>query len=318
LWTYIIRRALLAIPTILIVVTLIFFLIRVVPGDLAMLYLGPEAGVPSEEQLRVIRHQLGVDRPLYQQYLETIWGLMRLDLGRSMWTQRPVVDELMGRLPLTVELAVGAMIWTIVLALPMGVLAGVYQNKWIDYIIRVVSIGGIAAPSFWIAILILFFLLWSFVWSPPMQFSLPWKDPVANMQQMIWPIMAIGYRSMAVLTRMMRSSMLEVIREDYIRTARAKGLPGWLVVVRHAVRNALLPVITILGLEFAFLLGGTVTTEVVFNLNGVGRFLVDAVTYRDYTVIQALVVMAGVVYTVVNLGIDLVYGWIDPRITYQQ
>lgn len=318
MWTYIIRRALLAVPTILIVVTLIFFLIRVVPGDLAMLYLGAEAGVPSEEQLRVIRRQLGVDRPLYQQYLETIWGLMRLDLGRSMWTQRPVVDELMARLPLTVELAVGAMIWTIVLALPLGVLAGVYQNKWVDYIIRVVSIGGIAAPSFWIAILILFFLLWLFVWSPPMQFSSPWKDPVANMQQMIWPIMAIGYRSMAVLTRMMRSSMLEVIREDYIRTARAKGLPGWAVVVRHAVRNALLPVITILGLEFAFLLGGTVTTEVVFNLNGVGRFLVDAITYRDYTVIQALVVMAGVVYIAVNLGIDLVYGWIDPRITYQE
>jgi peptide/nickel transport system permease protein len=318
LWTYIIRRALLAIPTILIVVTIIFFFIRVVPGDLAMLYLGPEAGVPSEEQLRVIRRQLGVDRPLYQQYFESIWGLVRLDLGRSMWTQRPVMDELMDRLPLTLELAVGATIWSIVFALPLGILAGIYQNKWVDYLVRLISIGGIAAPSFWIAILILFLLLWLFVWSPPMQFSPPWKDPAANMQQMIWPIAAIGYRSMAVLTRMMRSSMLEVIREDYIRTARAKGLTEWAVVVRHAVRNALLPVITILGLEFAFLLGGTVTTEVVFNLNGVGRFLVDAVTYRDYTVIQALVVMASVVYTVVNLGIDLVYGWIDPRITYQE
>ncbi|MBW2309007.1 MAG: ABC transporter permease [Deltaproteobacteria bacterium] len=317
MWTYAIRRVLLAIPTILILVTLIFFFIRVVPGDLALLYLGPEAGIPSEEQLRTIRHQLGVDRPLYQQYGEFIWGLVRLDLGRSMWTRRPVFDELTARLPLTFELALGAIVLSIVLALPLGVIAGVHQDTWADYIIRVVSIGGIAAPSFWIAILILFFLLWLFVWSPPMQFSLPWEDPAANMQQMIWPIMAIGYRTMAVLTRMMRSSILEVIREDYIRTARAKGLAGWVVVIRHAVRNALLPVITIIGLEFAFLMGGTLTTEVVFNLNGVGRFLVDAVTYRDYTVIQALVVMAGVFFTVVNLSIDLVYGWIDPRITYK-
>lgn len=317
MWAYALRRVLLALPTILLILTLIFLLIRVVPGDLALLYLGPETGVPSEEQLHVIRHQLGVDRPLYQQYGEFIWGLIRLDPGRSMWTQRPVRDELLARLPLTIELAIGAMILAVVFALPLGILAGVYQDTWIDYLIRIVSIGGITAPSFWIGILILLFLTWFFAWSPPMQFSLPWEDPVANVQQMIWPILAIGYRSMAVLTRMMRSSILEVIREDYIRTARAKGLSGRVVVVRHAVRNALLPVLTVAGLEFAFLLGGTLTTEVVFNLNGVGRFLVDAVTHRDYTVIQTLVVMAGIVFTMVNLGIDLVYGWIDPRITYQ-
>ena len=316
MWAYVVRRLLAAVPTILILVTIIFFLIRVVPGDLAVMYLGTEAGVPSEEQLKVIRHQLGVDRPLWRQYVEVMWNLLRLDLGKSMWTQRPVLVELKERLPLTLELAIGAILLTVLLSLPLGLLAAVYQERWPDYVIRIISIGGIAAPSFWVAILMLFVLLWLFVWSPPMQYSPPWQDPAANIQQMIWPIMAIGYRSMAVLTRMMRSTMLEVLREDYIRTARAKGLRDHVVIVKHAVRNALLPVVTIAGLEFAFLLGGTLTTEVVFNLNGVGRFMVDAISHRDYTVIQSLVVMAGVVFTAMNLIIDLLYGWIDPRITY--
>lgn len=317
MWVYAVQRLALAVPTVLLVLTLIFVLVRVVPGDLALLYLGPEARAPSEEQLRAIRRDLGIDRPLPQQYVEFVWGLVRLDPGKSMWTQRPVMAEVLDRVPLTLELAFAAMLLALALAIPLGVLAGVYQDTWVDYVIRVVSIGGVTAPSFWIGILILLALTRVFAWAPPMEFAPFFRDPVANLQQMIWPIAVIGYRSMAVLTRMMRSSTLEVIHEDYIRTARAKGLSGPVVILRHAVRNALLPVLTLAGLEFAFLLGGTLTTEVVFNLNGLGRFMVDAVVHRDYNAIQALVLLAAVVFTVVNLAIDLLYGWIDPRISYQ-
>jgi peptide/nickel transport system permease protein len=316
-WTYAVRRLLLTIPTVLLIVTLIFVLVRVVPGDLALMYMGPEARSPSEEQLKTIRRQLGIDKPLYLQYGEFIGGLLWLDPGKSMWTQRPVRDEILLRLPLTMELAVAAMMVAIILALPFGALAGIYQDTWIDYVIRVVSIGGVTIPSFWIGILVLLFLASFFAWSPPMEFSIPWKDPWANMEQMVWPVAAIGYRSMAVLTRMMRSSVLEVIREDYIRTAWAKGLSAWRVIIRHAARNALLPVMTIAGLELAFLLSGTLTTEVVFNLNGLGRFLVDAVEQRDYTVIQTLVALAAIIFTCVNLLIDLLYAVVDPRITYR-
>jgi peptide/nickel transport system permease protein len=311
------RRLALAVPTVLLVMTLIFFLVRVVPGDLALLYLGPEGRAPSEEQLRTIRRQLGIDRPLHVQYAEFVWGLVRLDPGNSLWTQRPVIGEILERLPLTLELALAAMLLALLLAVPLGILAGVYQNTWVDHAVRFVSIGGVTAPSFWIGLLILLVLTRVFAWAPPMEFTPFFRDPWANIQQMVWPIAVIGYRSMAVLTRMMRSSTLEVIREDFIRTARAKGLSGPAVVLRHAVRNALLPVLTLAGLEFAFLLGGTLTTEVVFNLNGLGRFLVDAVIHRDYNVIQTLVVMAAVVFTVANLAIDLLYGWIDPRVSYE-
>lgn len=316
MWVYAVRRLLLAVPTVLLVVTLIFFLVRVIPGDLALLYMGPERA-PTEEQLRAIRHELGIDRPLWRQYVEVLGGLARLDPGKSLWTRRPVVDEILDRLPLTLELAAAAMLMSVFLAIPLGVLAGVYQDTWVDYVVRVVSIGGVTAPSFWIGILILLILTRVFAWAPPMEFTPFFRDPWANLQQMIWPILVIGYRSLAVLTRMMRSSTLEVIREDYIRTARAKGLSGPAVIFRHAMRNALLPVMTIAGLEFAFLLGGTLTTEVVFNLNGLGRFMVDAVVHRDYTAIQTLVVLAAVVFTLVNLGIDLLYGLVDPRISYR-
>jgi peptide/nickel transport system permease protein len=185
----------------------------------------------------------------------------------------------------------------------------------VDQGIRVLSVGGVTVPSFWVGLLLLLVLARGFGWAPPLEFVSPWRDPAVNLQQMVWPVAIVAYRSGAVLTRMMRSSTLEVLREDYVRTARAKGLPGTAVVVRHAVRNALLPVLTLAGLEFAFLLGGTVTTEVVFNLNGLGRLLVDAITRRDYPVIQALVVLAAVVYTVINLAVDLLYGWVDPRVS---
>ena len=195
--------------------------------------------------------------------------------------------------------------------------AAVRQDTWLDYLIRVVSIGGLAMPSFWAGILIILFLVLTFGWGPPLEFTPPWVNPWENFQQLVWPVMAVGYRYTAVTARMTRSTLLEVLREDYIRTAWAKGLQERAIVVRHALRNATLPVITLIGTEFAFLIGGLVVTETVFTLNGVGRFVVDAVAHRDYTAVQALVFLIALAFVTVNLLIDLAYAWLDPRIHYQ-
>jgi peptide/nickel transport system permease protein len=206
---------------------------------------------------------------------------------------------------------------SVLLAIPFGVIAAARQDTWVDYLIRVVSIGGLAIPSFWVGILIILFLVIYFGWGPPLEYTPPWVNPWANFQQMVWPVVSVGYRYAAVTTRMTRSTLLEVLRDDYIRTAWAKGLRERAVVVRHALRNAMLPVITLIGTEFAFLIGGLVVTETVFTLNGVGRFVVDAVAHRDYPVVQALVFLIAFGFVVVNLIIDLTYAWLDPRIRYR-
>jgi len=228
-----------------------------------------------------------------------------------------VLQELLGRLPLSLELAILATIVSVLLAIPFGVIAAARQDTWVDYLIRVVSIGGLAIPSFWVGILIILFLVIYFGWGPPLEYTPPWVNPWANFQQMVWPVVSVGYRYAAVTTRMTRSTLLEVLRDDYIRTAWAKGLRERAVVVRHALRNAMLPVITLIGTEFAFLIGGLVVTETVFTLNGVGRFVVDAVAHRDYPVVQALVFLIAFGFVVVNLIIDLTYAWLDPRIRYR-
>ena len=231
--------------------------------------------------------------------------MLRFDFGTSLWTGRPVIEELLVRLPLCLELAVLATIVSVVIAIPLGMLAAVRQDGWVDYAIRVVSIGGLAIPSFWVGILIILLLVIYFGWGPPLEFTPPWVDPWANFQQMVWPVVTVGYRYAAVTTRMTRSTVLEVMREDYIRTAWAKGLQERVIVIRHALKNAMLPVITLIGTEFAFLIGGLVVTETVFTLNGVGRFVVDAVAHRDYPVVQALVFLIALSFVVVNLLIDL-------------
>jgi peptide/nickel transport system permease protein len=199
---------------------------------------------------------------------------------------------------------------------PLGVLAAVKQDTWVDYAIRVFSIGGLAMPSFWLGIMMILFLVVVFHWAPPLIFRPLWEDPAANLGQLIWPALAVGYRYSAVATRMTRSSVLEVLREDYVRTARAKGLRETLVIVRHALRNSLLPVITVISLEFAFLFGGLVVTEQVFNVNGLGKLIVDAVAHRDYPLVQALVLIFAFVFVFVNFLVDLLYGVLDPRIRY--
>jgi peptide/nickel transport system permease protein len=315
---YLATRLLLVIPTLLGVASVVFLIMRVIPGDVALLILGgDDGGRIDRAQLAAMHRQLGLDQPLLVQFGHWLWGVLHFDFGNSLWTGRPVVEELLVRLPLSLELAVLATFVSVLLAIPLGVVAAIRQDTWVDYVVRVVSIGGLAIPSFWVGILIILLLVIYFGWGPPLEYTLPWVDPRANFQQMVWPVVTVGYRYAAVTTRMTRSTLLEVLRDDYIRTAWAKGLAERAVVFRHALKNAMLPVITLIGTEFAFLIGGLVVTETVFTLNGVGRFVVDAVAHRDYPVVQALVFVTALGFVVVNLLIDLTYAWLDPRIRYR-
>lgn len=315
---YLARRLLLIVPTLIGVASVVFVIMRVIPGDVALLILGgDQAGQIDRAQLAAMHQQLGLDQPLLVQFGRWLWGVLHLDFGTSLWTGRPVVEELIVRLPLSLELAVLATIVSVLLAIPFGMLAAVRQDTWADYLIRVISIGGLAIPSFWVGILVILFLVLHFGWGPPLEYTPPWIDPWANFQQMVWPVVTVGYRYAAVTTRMTRSTVLEVLRDDYIRTAWAKGLGERAIVFRHALKNAMLPVITLIGTEFAFLIGGLVVTETVFTLNGVGRFVVDAVAHRDYPVVQALVFLIAGGFVIVNLLIDLTYAWFDPRIHYR-
>jgi len=315
--TYIAKRLLLIVPTLLGAATLVFLIMRVIPGDVALLILGGDQGQIDQKQLDAMRQQLGLDQPLVVQFGTWLWGVVRFDFGKSLWTGQPVTEELLIRLPLSLELALLATMVSVVIAIPLGMLAAVHQDSWVDYLVRVISIGGLAIPGFWVGILCILFLVIFFGWGPPLEFTPPWVNPWANLQMMIWPIVTVGYRQAAVTTRMTRSTLLEVLREDYIRTAWAKGLRERAVVIRHALKNSMLPVITLIGTELAFLMGGLVVTETVFTLNGVGRFLIDAVSHRDYPVVQALIFLTASSFVLVNLLVDLTYAWFDPRIRYR-
>jgi peptide/nickel transport system permease protein len=316
--SYLAKRLLLIVPTLFGAAAMVFVIMRVIPGDVALLILGgDQAGQIDKAQLAAMHRQLGLDQPLLAQFGTWLWGVLRFDFGTSLWTGRPVIEELIRRLPLSLELAILATIVSVLLAIPFGVLAAARQDTWVDYLIRVISIGGLAIPSFWVGIVIILLLVIYFGWGPPLEYTPPWVDPWANFQQMVFPVVTVGYRYAAVTTRMTRSTLLEVMRDDYIRTAWAKGLGERAVVIRHALKNAMLPVITLIGTEFAFLIGGLVVTETVFTLNGVGRFVVDAVAHRDYPVVQALVFLIALSFVVVNLLIDLTYAWFDPRIRYR-
>jgi len=311
---YIVGRLLLMIPTLIGVAILTFVIMRAVPGDIvALRYAG--SSVP-QDIIDQERHILGLDKPMWAQFVDWMTSISHLDLGQSLWTGHSVIDEVQVRVPLSIELAVLATLFAVALAIPLGVVAAVKQDSWIDYAIRVFSIGGLAMPSFWIGIMMVLVTLTLWGWAPPVVFTPLFEDPVANLAGLILPAIAVGYRYSAVSMRMTRSTVLEVLREDYVRTARAKGLRETLVVVRHALRNALLPVVTVVSLEFAFLIGGLVVTEQVFNLNGIGKLLVDAVAHRDYPLIQALVLLLAAVFVIVNFVVDMIYVVLDPRIRY--
>jgi peptide/nickel transport system permease protein len=315
--TYVLKRLLLVVPTLLGVATVVFLLLRVIPGDVVLLRLAGEGGKVADEVLHAERARLGLDQTLWRQYLDWIWDLGRGDLGLSMWTGRPVAQEIRIRLSLSLELTLLATLLAAAVAIPLGIVAAVHRATWLDYLLRVFTLSGLSMPSFWVGVMIVLVLLRVFQWSPPLTFTSLWEDPLANLSQLIWPALVVGFRSAALAARMMRSALLDVLGDDYIRTARAKGLSERAVVRRHAVRNALLPVITVVGLESAVILGGLVVTEQVFNLNGLGKLLLEAVTRRDYTLTQALVMLSASAFVMMNLVVDLCYAWLDPRIRYR-
>ncbi len=300
--------------TMLGVAALIFFLLRVLPGDIVEVKFRSEGGQVTEAVLQQERARLGLDRPLPVQFIEWMEGLVRFDLGKSMWTDRPVAEEITSRFGVTLEVAVLAMIIGTLIAIPMGVGAALTHGRWMDQFIRVFTVGGLAVPPFWLGMLLLLGLLLYCGWLPPIQ-AVSWRDdPLAHLGQVGLPALVVGWRLSAMIARMLRSSMLEVLNEEYVRTARSKGVPEWRVVLRHALGNALLPAITVMGVEFAMLLGGLVVTEQVFNLNGVGRLLVQAVSQNDFTLIQGLVLLFAVFFVLANFTVDILYAILDPRV----
>jgi len=313
---YTINRVLLAIPTLLGVAILVFLMLRIVPGDIVEVKLRGDGGAVSQETIEMERQKLGLDKPLVIQFKDWMVGVATLDLGKSMWTERPVMEEISLRLELSLQVAIMATIFAVLIAIPLGTMAALFRDTWIDYLMRIATIGGISIPAFWFGMLIMSALLAGFNWLPPITFTPIYVDPIANLTQLIWPALAVGHRYCAVTARMIRSSLLEVLSEDYIRTARAKGVYERLVISRHALRNALLPAITVIGLEFTFLIGGLVVTEQVFNLNGIGMLFVQSVSRNDFTLIQGMVMLIAAFYVFVNLLVDLLYAVFDPRIRY--
>jgi peptide/nickel transport system permease protein len=311
---YIVRRLFLVIPTLVGVAVAVFFLIRVMPGDVVVVKLRADGAAISEETIQAERKRLGLDKPLYVQFVDYMVGLTRFDLGKSLWTGEPVTKEIAIRMPVSFQIAIMAGIIAVLIAIPLGTISALYRDSWVDHTVRVVAVSGLAIPSFWLGMLIILALLSLFNWLPKIGYVPFWQDPIGNLAVTIWPAASVGYRYAAVATRMMRSSLLEVMREDYIRTARAKGVWTRLIMSRHALRNALLPVVTVIGLEFAFLIGGLVVTEQVFNINGIGKLFVDATARGDFNLIQGLVLLIATIFIFVNLLVDLLYGWLDPRI----
>ena len=307
-------------PTLLGAATLVFVLMRLIPGDICLVRLGSGGTSFTAQALDACHAEIGIGRPWIVQYIEFLWGVVRFDFGTSMWSGKPVIAEIATRFPVSLEVAVLATVIAVSIAIPLGTISALKQNTWIDLLVRTVSIAGIASPSFWLGIMSILFVLDitqaipGHPWMPSIDYVPLWKDPIRNLSIVMLPALTVGYRYAAVSMRMTRSAMLEVLREDYIRTARAKGLLEKIIINRHALKNALLPVVTVIGIEFAFLIGGLVVTEQVFNLNGIGRLMVLSVQNQDYTLTQGLVILIVTIAVVSNLVVDLFYAWLDPRI----
>ena len=316
---YIAKRALLFIPTLFIVLTLTFLILRIIPGDPAIMLLSGSGLTETEfteEDLIGMRKKLGTDRHIMVQYGNWLKGITHLDFGNSFFYESPVWDEIKLTFPITLELTILALFMSTIVAVPLGVISAIKQDTLGDYVSRVITIAGIAVPNFWVAILMIYVLANVFNWLPPLGYRTFQEDPSTNIQQMIFPALALAFSHIAFIGRLTRSAVLEVFREDYIRTARSKGLAEIAVISRHVLKNAMLPVITVAGYEFGRLLGGTVIIESIFNVPGMGRLLLEAITWRDFPLIQAVVVVVSVIVLVLNLGVDLIYAWINPRIRY--
>jgi peptide/nickel transport system permease protein len=311
---YILRRVLLLVPTLLLVSFFVFSMVRFLPGDVVAIMIAEQGYADDEAELRKI---LGLDKPLVVQYARYMKNVLKGDLGVSLWSGKPVTEELSRRLPTTLRLGLLALFWTILLGVPVGVISALYQDRWTDYLIRSTAIGGLSIPGFWIATLLLVFGSIWFRWVPPMDYVPFTANPLKSLSQLLAPSLILSFALSAGIMRMTRTMMLEVMKEDYIRTARAKGLTGWVVVVRHALKNALIPVLSIMGIQIAFLIGGTVIMESIFVLPGMGRYLLDAISWRDYPAIQGINLIICTWIICINLIIDLLYGLFDPRIRYR-
>lgn len=318
---YLIRRLLFGALTVFVVSALIFALLRIAPGDVALLIAEANSGGEgidvSEEDLEEIREMLGLNDPLHIQYFSWITGFVVGDWGDSLFTGRDVFEEFKLKFPVTLELVIFSQIIAIGLGLPAGILMALKQNSWIDYVIRILSLAGLSLPSFWSATLLLLGGAYFFMWNPQLGSFPLTEEPWQNIQQYFWPAMMLGYISAATKARMMRSTMLEVLRQDYIRTAKAKGLTQYVVTARHALKNAFIPVITVIGITTALSLGGSVVMERVFSMPGLGGFILEGMLSRDFPIVQSIVLFFAMAVIFVNLLIDISYGWFDPRVRYQ-
>jgi peptide/nickel transport system permease protein len=316
---YIARRLILFVPSLFGASLLIFVLMRIVPGDIAEILVyqaGSESSAIQERQVKQIRAELGLDQPVVVQYVAWLGGVARGDFGYSYVQRRPVTEILAERFPRSMELAVLTLLVAVAWAIPLGVVSAVRQNTWLDYVVRVISVSGLSLPIFFTGVLILYTLVRVFRWLPPLEFVAFADDPAENLKQLVWPTLAQAYYISAPIMRLTRSEMLEVIRQDYVRTARAKGLGERGVVYRHALKNSLLPVVTFLGWWGGRLLGGIVIMEIIFAVPGMGTALVQAVSSRDYPTVQGIIFVMALVFLIINLVVDLLYAWFDPRIRY--
>lgn len=313
---YVIRRLLLAIPVLLLASLIVFGLMRVMPGDALVALMG-ESGNVGEKELLKIRKSLRLDLPYHEQYALWLWQMASFNPGDSIFTGEPIPVSLKKAIPVTVELATLAMILGLVIAIPIGVLSATRQDTPSDYVGRVVAVSGLSFPDFWLGTLVITFAAIWFHWIPPIGYVPLWESPWRNLQQFLLPAAVLGFRLSAATMRMTRSTVLEVLREDYVRTAWAKGLEGRIVVYKHALKNALIPVVTIVGGQLGTLLAGTVIVETIFALPGMGRLTIEAILYRDYPVVQTNVMLVAATLVTLNLVVDLTYAYLDPRIRYR-
>ena len=311
---YLVRRLFLMAVTLVGMSILIFVMLRLVPGNITDIIFD-SAGFVNPAQKKKIEHQLGLDQPIITQYVRWIGGLARGDLGYAYVSEKPAIDEILPRIPVTAKLAGLVLIFSVLFGVPLGVMSAVRQNTTLDYVLRVLSLSGLSLPSFWLGLLILMAFVQFLGWIPIYKATpeSPWRE----LALLSIPAAAVGFRSSALVMRLTRSSMLEVLRQDYIRTARAKGASETAVNYEHALRNAVLPVVTIIGIEAAFLIGGLIVTETVFNIPGVARFLVEAIRWRDYPIVQNLVMFIAIIVVFMNFLVDLMYVVLDPRIKYE-
>ena len=311
---YITRRLFLAVVTLVGVSWLIFFIMWIIPGDVAIAILGDGA---NPDTVATLRQNMGLDDPWYVQYGRWVKSMVSGDLGRSLFIANRSVKELMAEhFPITLNLAVYTMIVAVGMGVTLGTLSGIWHDTWLDYLCRVFSVAGLSVPVFWLGIMILLTLVRVFAWTPELVWISPFENFWGNLRQMCWPAVTLGFFQVAFIARLTRSSLLDVLTEDYIRTARAKGLLERTVVIKHALRNVVIPIVTIGSLQFVALLGGVVVTERVFNLKGWGTLLVNGVINHDYPLVQTMIfIFAGIVIAV-NLLTDILYGWLDPRIRY--